>query len=130
MLTKKQNYSDLPFFISPNAFTRDINMVNGIAAIRQSVKNIVLTNNGERAFEFAFGSTLYGAIFDNFTYELMMDIQSRIANNIRLYEPRVALNDVRVLDNPSENAITVIIDFYIPDLNQNDIIQINLARTR
>jgi len=35
-----------------------------------------------------------------------------------------------VLDNPSENAVSIIIDFYIPDLNQNDIIQINLARTR
>jgi phage baseplate assembly protein W len=69
-------------------------------------------------------------LFDNFTYELMMDIQSRIANNIRIYEPRVGLSDVRVLDNPSENAVSIIIDFYIPDLNQNDIIQINLARTR
>ena len=130
MLTKNQYYSDLPFFISPNAFTNDMNIVSGLAAIRQSVKNIVLTNNGERAFEFPFGSSLYGTIFDNFTYELMMDIQSRIANNIRIYEPRVALNDIRVLDNPKENAITVIIDFYVSDLKQNDIIQINLVRTR
>jgi phage baseplate assembly protein W len=130
MLTKSQNYSDLPFFIAPNPFTRDINKVNGLSAIRQSIKNIVLTNNGERPFEFSFGSSLYGILFDNFTYELMMDIQSRIANNIRIYEPRVGLSDVRVLDNPSENAVSIIIDFYIPDLNQNDIIQINLARTR
>lgn len=130
MLTKKQNYTDLPFFVSPNPFTSDINTVNSIAAIRQSVKNIVLTNNGERPFQFDFGSTLYGIVFDNFTYELMLDIQSRIANNLRLFEPRVGVNDVRVLDNPSQNSITVIIDFYIPSLGHNDIIQINLARTR
>jgi len=130
MLTKNQNYTDIPFFINPNPFTRDISLVNGMAAIRQSIKNIVLTNNGERAFEFYFGSTLYGILFDNFTYELMMDVQSRIGNNIRIYEPRVSLNDIRLIDDSAQNSLTVIIDFYIPDFKQNDIIRISLARTR
>jgi phage baseplate assembly protein W len=130
MLTKTQNYTDLPFFISSNPFTRDISMINGIASIRQSLKNIVMCNNGERSFDYLFGCSLYSALFENFTYEMMIDVQSKIANNISVYEPRVGINDIRVLNNETEGAISIVIDFHIPEINKNDIIQINLTRTR
>lgn len=130
MLSKVQKYSDLPFFISPNGFTRDINLTMDLSAIRQSIKNIVLTNNGERFFNYTFGSNLYSSIFENYTLELIMDIQSKIANNIRTYERRVDLNDVRVLDNPTENSISVVIDFNIPDIGKSDVIVIDLTRNR
>jgi hypothetical protein len=42
----------------------------------------------------------------------------------------VELNDIRIIDNPKENAITVIVDYSIPDLGMNDVIAINLVRTR
>jgi phage baseplate assembly protein W len=130
MLSKIQKYSDLPFFMSPNGFTRDLNLTTDLSAIRQSIKNIILTNNGERFFNYSFGSNLYSSIFENYTLELIIDIQSKIANNIRAYERRVDLNDVRVLDNPKENAVSIVVDFNIPEIGKNDVIVINLARNR
>ena len=44
MLKKKQDFKDIPFFISKNPFTNDLNTVNNLPAIRQALKNIILTN--------------------------------------------------------------------------------------
>ena len=130
MLKVNQQYTDLPFFFTRNSFTGDMNTVNDLAAIRQAIKNILLTNNGERSFDYPFGGSLYSSIFENVNMELIMLIQSRISTNLRTYERRVELNDIRIIDNPKENAITVIVDYSIPDLGMNDVIAINLVRTR
>lgn len=130
MIKTKQQYTDIPFFISKNSFTGDLNTVNDLNAIRQSIKNILMTIPGERPFDYYFGGSLYGNIFDNYTLDSILDIQSKIANNIRSYERRVELNDIRVLNSPSTNSINVVVDFFIPDLNVNDVISIDLVRTR
>jgi hypothetical protein len=89
-----------------------------------------MTNRGERGFDFNLGGSLYATLFENYNIDLVLELQSRIANNIRMYERRVELNDVKILDNTRENAITVVVDFSIPNLNMNDVIRIDIARTR
>lgn len=130
MIQKKQTYADLPFFMSSNAFTRDINLIRDLSAIRQSIKNIIMTNNGERSFDFAFGGSLYEMLFENYTLEMILDVQSKIATNIKTYEQRVELNDVRILDNPEENSVNIVVDFFVPELAKNDVIVVKLARNR
>jgi phage baseplate assembly protein W len=130
MIKQNLQYSDLPFFISKNAFTGDLNMIKDLSAIRQSIKNLLMTNRGERGFDFNLGGSLYATLFENYNIDLVLELQSRIANNIRMYERRVELNDVKILDNTRENAITVVVDFSIPNLNMNDVIRIDIARTR
>lgn len=130
MLRKNITYSDIPFFITKNSFTNDLNLVNDLVAIRQSVKNIIMSDLGDRAFDFDFGSGLYSTIFENLTLEVILFIQTRIANNLRNYEGRVNLNDVIVTENAEENSLQIVVDFSIPDLNINDVITIDLTRTR
>lgn len=130
MIKTKQQYTDIPFFISRNSFTGDLNTVKDLNAIRQSIKNILMTIPGERPFNYLFGASLYGDLFENYTMELMLDIQSKIANGIRNFENRVELNDIRVLNSPGTNSINVVVDFFIPDLDVKDVISIDLVRTR
>lgn len=130
MLKTKPQYTDIPFFLSKNSFTGDLNTVKDLNAIRQSIKNILMTMQNERPFDYFFGASLHGNIFDNYNIDLVLDIQSKISGNIRRYEQRVNLNDVRVLNDPKNNSINVIVDFYIPALGINDIITIDLLRTR
>lgn len=130
MLRVTPQYTDIPFFLTKNSFTNDFNTVKDLNAIRQSLKNILMTIQGERPFDFYFGASLYGNIFDNFTLELILDIQSKIANNINTHEGRVLINDIKVLESPSDNSLNVVVDFYVPSLNINDVIAIDLVRTR
>lgn len=130
MLRKNITYSDIPFFITKNSFTNDLNLVNDLSAIRQSVKNIIMSDLGDRAFDFEFGSGLYSTIFENLTLEVILFIQTRIGTNLRNYEGRVNLNDVIVTENAEANSLQIVVDFSIPDLNINDVITVDLTRTR
>lgn len=130
-IVKTQKYKDLPFFITKNSFTNDINTVNDISAIRQSIKNLTLTSRGERPFDYGFGANLQSALFENYNLELVATIQSSIAENLRLYEPRAVLNNIRVYETPNQaNSVNVDIEFTVPDLNISDLITIELSRTR
>ena len=130
MLQRKESYVDVPFFISMNPFTYDFNVIKEMSALRQSVKNIVLTNKGERAFDDFFGCDPYGSLFENFDYEMVIALQSRIANNIQIYEPRVVVNDVLILNDAKNNAIKINIDIGVKYTNVQDTIEISISRNR
>jgi len=130
MLQRKEPYADIPFFLSMNPFTNDFNLVKELSAIRQSVKNIIMTNKGERYFNDYFGCDIYGSLFENFDYTMVISLQSRIANNLELYEPRIVVNDVRILDDPENNSLNIIVDIGVKYTNLLDTVQISLSRNR
>lgn len=130
MLQRKEPYVDIPFFLSMNPFTNDFNVVKELSAIRQSVKNIIMTNKGERYFNDYFGCNIYASLFENFDYTMVISLQSRIANNLELYEPRIVVNDVRVLNDAENNSLNIIVDIGVKYTNLLDTIQISLSRNR
>ena len=131
MRIKNIKYTDIPFFISKNRFTNDVNVVTDLSAIRQSVKNIIMSMAGDRPFDYGFGAGMHNALFETITIELIMGIQARISSNLAKYEQRISLNDVLVEESTEEeNTLQVTVDFSIPSLNVRDVIRINLVRTR
>ena len=131
MITSKQKYSDLPFFISPNPFTGDFNLIKDISTIRQAMKNIILTNSGERPFDYLFGTSLYKNIFENLTYEVIMDIQTKIATTLRRYENRVDILNIKVKKSLVDEYTADITIFYqIPDIGISDAVTISVTRNR
>jgi phage baseplate assembly protein W len=131
MIIKKQQYSDIPFFISKNSFTGDLNLVKDVSAIRQSVQNIILTNQGERPFDYYFGPSLFQNIFENLTVELILDVQTKIVTNLKKYENRVDVIDVVVTESKTDDyTLNIKIYYFIPDLGINDNIEIGISRNR
>lgn len=131
MITKKQIYSDIPFFITPNPFTGDFNLVKDLGAIRQSLKNIILSNQGERPFDFLFGASLYKNLFENLTPELILSTQSRIATNVKRYDSRVDITEIRLFKSETvDYTIDVYIFYEIPDLGIKDTLTIAVTRDR
>lgn len=130
MLQTRQTYTDIPFFISRNAFTNDLNKIKDLSAIRQSLKNIILTNAGERFFDNRFGCNITSSLFENYTMEMVVGLQSRIAVNIGTYENRVSINDIRVVNDSENYSINVVVDFSIPDFGIKDTITIPITRDR
>lgn len=123
-------YTDIPVFISSNSFTGDLNVVRDVGAVRQSLKNIVLHNFGERSFDYEFGTSLYQDLFENLTLEIKIDIQSRVLNAINLYEPRVVIRDILIEDTSDPNTVSIKISYILANQNVPDEIEIQLSRTR
>jgi len=127
MVIQKNLYSDLNFFISKNPFTNDFAIRKDHNAIKQSIKNIVLTNFGERPFLRNFGSDIYNSVFEHpELIQFYVDESLRIA--INKFEPRIALIDI--VYTTLENTLSIDISYSITSLNVQDTFNIEIARTR
>jgi phage baseplate assembly protein W len=127
MLKQTNLYSDLNFFISKNPFTNDFAIKKDQNAIKQSIKNIVLTAIGERPFDKTFGTTIYNSLFElPYLIEFYCDETIRLA--INKYEPRIKIEDITYETDNQE--VVVSISIYITSLNIKDKVIITLERTR
>lgn len=131
MLNKKLNYADLPFIVSKNPFTNDINLVKDVSAIKQSLKNIVMTIRGERPFNVLFGGNPRNFLFDTLDILIIDECKKLIVNSIASFETRVEIQDIGIeVSRVNANKINIIIVYTIPQLNIVDSVSISLERTR
>ena len=85
---------DLSMFLSKNLFTGDINLVKSNSAISLSIKNLVLTILGRRAFNTNIGTNVYSSLFSmNIvpgTYnEEFVDLENSMFFVLSKFEPRI-----------------------------------------
>lgn len=124
-------YSDIPFFVSRNAFTGDLNKVTDINAIKQSLKNIVLTIKREKPFNFLFGGNPREFLFETLDPVVSMNCKNLIGSAINTFEPRVSIKDIIIYQVPKNpNKINVVIPFTIVQTQTNDLVSISIERTR
>ena len=99
-------------------------------AIKESIKNIVLTNKGERLFQPQFGCDLNKLLFDNATPQTFDLIKTVVSDAIEQYEPRCDLLGVDVLGDIDSNQVYVTILFRIINTDNPVSFDILLDRTR
>jgi hypothetical protein len=105
---KKQEYfSDFLNNFDRHPITSTLARITNEDSITQSIRNIVLTNLGERVFEPNIGSDIKRALFepnDTITAEnIILFVKSTIKQN----EPRALVNNVFVYPSPDDNSFTV-----------------------
>ena len=84
---KKNLYSDLNLFFQRNP--NDISPLRDIDAVRQSVKNLVLTNFFERPFHPELGSNVTALLFEPADQFTGIAIRDEIQKVVEEFEPRV-----------------------------------------
>lgn len=117
-------YKDFDTLFNIHPVTRKLNVLTNVDAVARSVKNLVLTNKGERPYQPFLGCDVRNRLFelnDGFTEdEVVENIQEVIAE----YEPRAELIDVIANVRPDQNAVDVTITFRV--INQTGQTSINL----
>lgn len=124
----KNVFSDLPMFLTKNSFTNDMNLKKDLSCIRESIKNIVLTNTGERAFDYNFGGNIYGLLFEQLDKYELSGYRIGLANKINNYEPRAEVNQINFTYGIKDINITI--EYSIIALNMKDKVTIKLERSR
>ena len=113
---KSKGFKDVSVGLLKNPFTNDVSSVNNDNAIKQAIKNLVLTVPGEKPFQPNKGSRVNSLLFeplDPFTADA---VKEEIINTINQYEPRVELENVTVKPLPANNKFEVVITFRIVGL--------------
>lgn len=119
---------DLNFIAHP--VTGDVSRKYDEYAIKQSIKNLILTNHYERPFHPEIGSQITGLLFENWSPMLEAVIRQSIITTIQNFEPRVKLLEVIINPNEDNNQIYVSITFKIVNTESPLTVDLTLHRTR
>jgi phage baseplate assembly protein W len=112
--TRSNNlYTDLNLNFAKNPATKDVTRLKDVEAVKRSVRNLVLTNRFERPFHPEIGANVRALLFENMTPVTEQLLTERIADTLRVYEPRAVLNDVVVSGSLDTNTYTATIKFYV-----------------
>ena len=126
----RKGYTDLDFNFGENPGTSDVNKKTNAEAIKQSVRNLLLTKKYERPFQDSLYSQLWDLLFENFTSTTRMALDRVIRNVLKYYEPRINVLDVNISNNQSSNALGITLSYEIISLNISTTQSIILERTR
>ena len=121
MSLKSKSFRDFSLTFERNAVTNDVLSLKNEAAIKESVKNIVLYNFHEKPFNPMFGGNVIGLLFENANPSISADLQNRIADAINIHEPRVAHLETLVDWTEDRNNLDVSIRYVILGLPPNVI---------
>jgi phage baseplate assembly protein W len=97
---------------SSHPITGDINRVYDVESIKRSVKNLILTNYGERPFQPWIGSNIRGLLFEQMDPLTVSALKTQIEILLDNFEPRVVLTSLEINDLDS-NSLRVTIYFTI-----------------
>lgn len=129
--TSNRKYIDLDLAFAPKPVTGDIFKKTEAAAVRQAVKNLLLTNYNEKPFQPYFGANLNNYLFELVnSISLEDDIERDIRSAIQTYEPRVDLPtlDIKVNLSPDANSLTVTVVFQV--INSTEVVSITTTLNR
>ena len=108
-----KGFKDISLSLKVNPLNSDLIVIKNETAIARSVRNLILTDNGEKFFNPNLGSGVSELLFEPITQLTASSIQTRIENTIRNYEPRVRLDRVDVVPNEEQNEFNVAIRYNI-----------------
>ena len=108
-----QIYRDLDLFFSKRNTSSDISKVQGVQAVKRSVRNLILTNIYEKPFHPEIGSGIRDLLFEPLSPITAFVLSQRVEDVIENFEPRARLVGVRALPDLDRNSYEVTIEFYV-----------------
>jgi phage baseplate assembly protein W len=109
-------YKDISLSFERNLATQDIIQKTDIEAVKQSVKNLILTNHYERPFHPEIGSSVRNILFEPINPITASTLTRLIGEVIANFEPRARLVGVDARPNFDDNAYEVTISFYVVNI--------------
>ncbi len=116
---KVKTYSDFATAFNKNPRTGLLEELRNEESVKQSLRNLILTQRTERFYRASTGTKLYSLLFDPVDEMTSMNIEGSIRETIRNSEPRAILQNLEVLPNPDYEMYIVKIVFStvtVPDL--------------
>ena len=113
--TQQEYFSDFLSSFDKSPLSNDLARIRNENSVKQSVRNLILTDLGERICQPNVGGNVNRLLFEPFTGFTADDLKKDILNTIRQNEPRVSATDlsVSVIPNLDQNQMTVNVLFYI-----------------
>jgi len=122
-------FSDVNVTFTPHPVTGKLPVLKNADAVKRAVRNLILTNFGERPYDPLYGGNVRALLFENTDDPLLRDKITRdITLAIKQYETRAEVIQVDVTVRPDSNALVIKIQFQI--VNQRFPVDLEVAIER
>ena len=108
-----QGFKDISSSFKVNPLNEDLIAVKNETAIARSIRNLIMTQPGERFFNPILGSEVTGLLFENMDNLTASEIGDQIRLTVENFEPRVILTDVEVTPDYDNGEFNVEINYDI-----------------
>lgn len=127
--SRNKVYRDLDVTFSAKP-SKEISVKKDAAAVKQAVKNLILTNYFEKPFQPFFGGNVRGLLFELADDVTAIEVEEQIASAITQYEPRAQIININVDSQPDRNSIAVTVTFKVVNTQEIVTFTTNLSRLR
>ena len=127
--SRREEYLDIDLSFAKKS-SGDIFKKSSAAAVKQAVRNLLLTNFAEKPFLPRFGADLNSMLF-----RLSSDIdddtlEDDIINAIETYEPRARVLNIKSNISPDTNEVNITVTFQIINTSEEAFVDVSLTRLR
>ena len=116
--SRSSNYKDIDLIFKAKGTSGDIFKKENAAAVKQSIKTLLLTNKLEKPFNNDFGGDVQGRLFGLAVDSTAGEIKDQILFTISKYEPRAEVLDLIVTIDPDRNSLHVNVEFKVVNTGQ------------
>ena len=125
-----KGWRDLDLSLTLHPIRKDIMPLKDDNAIKNSVKNLLISNFYERPFSRDVGANLRALLFEPADSITKIALKDNIRRVIRKYEPRVVLRGIQINYQDDSNAYNITVIFKIKEFDTNESVEIVLRRLR
>ena len=127
--SRNKLYSDLDLTFTKKP-SGDVYKKTDSAAVKQAVRNLLLTNYAEKPFLPRFGGDLNAMLF-RLSTEIDDDyLEDDIINAIETYEPRAKVININSIISADSHEVRVTVTFRVLSTQEESFVEINLTRLR
>lgn len=130
VVSRQKGWRDLDLSLKIHPIRKDIIPLKDDNAIKNAVKNLLVTNFNERPFGKNKGANLGGLLFEPADALTKINLRENIRNVIRQHEPRVAITHIKIDDEADNNQYRILVRFRIKEYDTNESVEIVLRRLR
>jgi len=130
-MPERSTFKDLSVTFKKHPVTDDLVTVKNNAAISQAIKNLLLTNRGERPFQPQIGSGIHDLLFEPLDYGTASMIKSEITATLSQFEPRIDILNIMCYINDADNGFDIELQYAIKGRDDRPVaVEFFLERTR
>ena len=108
-----RGFKDFSLSFKKHPITNDLIVLTNESAIKNAVINLIRTRVGEKFFNSNIGTNVNNSIFELQSVAIAIQLENEINQVLKNYEPRIFVNDIRIVFPEDSNEISISIDYDI-----------------
>ena len=130
VVARKKGFRDLDLSLKIHPIRKDIIPLKDDNAIKNAVRNLLISNFFERPFQPSLGANLRGLLFEPAGGITEMNLRENIERVLIRHEPRIEVIQIIIKNLEDQNAYNCVVVFKIKEDDTEESVEIILRRLR